>query len=635
MSKIFIEDTSLTAIANGFRSSRRMSENLTLPKMAELAADYPSILHKDIPNYVKNAASDLITKIRNVQKDESIIFLAISDMHHCADQIINGWTNNINTGNLHAAMAAKILSYSINFDFMCLLGDITVGNGDTTPELLKSQIDEFNSYINEAFEGIPQFRTPGNHDTGWYRYDSTKNTNDLTGSEYLFSSMGSYCEGAVYGSEEYGYCYRDFEDKKIRIICLNCVEGETVGSQSYCCSATQLLWFAQTLYDVGSKSDASDWLILTVCHYPLDYGGMATTASKVLYAYVSGGSTTQNGTTINFNGHNAAKAIGNLHGHTHCFRYDNLYWANQLSTTAGTYDSYSYDAYKIAVPNACFERNNSSASATWNGVTWGESKAYNKSAGTANDTAFVVNVLNPSEELIHSFCYGAGYDRTISYAGVKYYSIQTNLTGVTMTHSSTTVQENYPYIGEFYIPDGYELDYVTIYMNNIDVTDDYYTGSGDQVISIPVVTGDVVITIKSKIPPVNLLKQSIGEDGLPFNEGLGYKKGYYISSGGSGTNTSTTHYISGFMPIDGANLKAIKLHNIGNEYKGYRNSMVLGFSALDDNTPNNQCILEELTAVDGIITVTRDNFNKNISDSKYIALSCTYIGEDSAVYIEY
>lgn len=638
MSKIFVEDTSLTAIANGFRNSRGITENLTLTKMAELAAEKtdPVILHKDIPEYIKSAASNLVSKVNAVKKNESIIFLAISDPHHCKDQNITGWTDNINTGNLHAAMAAKILAYSIKFDFMCLLGDVTIGNADTTVPMLQSQIDEFNSYIDEAFDGIPQFRSPGNHDTGWYRYDSTKSTSDLAGASYLFSAFGSYCEGAIYGSTEHGYCYRDFEDKKIRVICLNCVEGETIGSQSYCCSPAQLLWFAQTLYSVGSKSDAADWVVLTVCHYPLDYGAMATTASKVLYAYVSGGSTTQNGTTVNFSGHNAAKAIGNLHGHTHCFRYDKLYWADQLSTTAGVYESYAYDAYKIAVPNACFERNNSSASATWNGITWGESKAYNKSVGTANDTAFVVNVLNPSEELIHSFCYGAGYDRTISYAGVKYYSIQTNLTGATMEHSSTTVRENYPYIGTFIVSDGYELDSVTVYMGGVDVTDEYYYASNNQ-IHINVVTGDVIITIKAKEPPVNLLKQAIELDGSPYNGGTGYKAGYHISSSnGSDNNVNADFYISGYMPV--ANITddtIIQLYNIGNEYKSYRDSIMLGYSSLAQGAANGQVVLTSIEKENNMIVVTKDNYTSNDwSRIKYIRISCTYIGDDSAVYIE-
>lgn len=48
------------------------------------------------------------------------------------------------------------------------------------------------------------------------------------------------------------------------------------------------------------------------------------------------------------------------------------------------------------------------------GIEFGEETTYAKTHDTANDTSFVVNVINPTEGKIHSFCYGAGYDREIT-----------------------------------------------------------------------------------------------------------------------------------------------------------------------------------------------------------------------------
>ena len=81
---------------------------------------------------------------------------------------------------------------------------------------------------------------------------------------------------------------------------------------------------AQTLHAVGSKTDAAQWGIIVLGHYPLDLGGAHPTGN-IVKAYVAGESTVQNGVTVNFNGHNAAKFIANVHGHNHCFQFGKLH----------------------------------------------------------------------------------------------------------------------------------------------------------------------------------------------------------------------------------------------------------------------------------------------------------------------
>lgn len=87
----------------------------------------------------------------------------------------------------------------------------------------------------------------------------------------------------------------------------------------------------------------------------------------------------------------------------------------------------------------CFSRNNEygqNNKAEYYGIEFGEDTTYNKTAGTANDTAFVVNVVNPSEEKIYSFCYGAGYDREI-FTG----TVIIPTTGITLDQTSGTLTE--------------------------------------------------------------------------------------------------------------------------------------------------------------------------------------------------
>ena len=513
------------------------------------AAD--SIQHADIPDFVKAEALAVADKVKAVLKSDSIVFLAVSDFHHAGEQT-DSWQTNINAGNLHACQALKALAYILpQIDFACMLGDVTFGSAATTPELLKSQIAEINSWLDEAYKGIPQFRTVGNHDTGEY--------STLVGAEYLFSAIGKYCEGATYGSTEYGYCYRDFADKKLRVICLNTCEGETTGgeSASYICSPAQRLWFAQTLHDVGSKSDAASWSVLVLAHYPLDYGGTYP-MSNIVKAYVEGGSTTENGTTVNFSGHNAAKFVANIHSHTHCFRVDKLY---SVENSVGT----AYDAWKVAMPNACFYRNNASASATFWGITYGDPTAYDKTAGTAKDTAFTVNVLNPSDQALHSFCYGAGKDRTIGYAATVYRSITATLSHVQSSNAAVSVEDGAAYTATLIAEGGYTLGAVTVKMGGVDITSTAYTASTG-VISIASVTGDVVITATATkdVTYTNLVPTAVDSTGASAP----YTDGKYLGSSGAASDMSG-FVTTGFIPFDGAAVHTYRIAGDGIAWNTY------------------------------------------------------------------
>ena len=490
------------------------------------------IQHADIPDYVKAEALAVAEKVKAVLKSDSIVFLAVSDFHHAGEQT-DSWQTNINAGNLHACMALKALAYVLHeIDFACMLGDITFGSKNTTEALLKSQIEEINSWLDEAYKGIPQFRTVGNHDTGEY--------STLVGAEYLFSAIGKYCEGATYGSTEYGYCYRDFADKKLRVICLNTGEGETTGgeSASYICSPAQRLWFAQTLYDVGSKSDAASWSVLVLAHYPLDYGGTYP-MSNIVKAYVEGASTTENGTVVNFNGHNAAKFVANVHGHNHCFQFGKLH---SVANGQGT----EFDAWRMCTPNACFYRNNSGVTTIY-GISFGDPAPYDKTAGTGKDTAFNINVLNPSEQAIYSFCYGAGIDRTIGYAATVYRSITNSLSHVSNSNAAVSVEDGAAYTATLTADSGYTMGNVVIKMGGTDITSTAYTASTGA-ISIASVTGDVVITaVATKVVTyTNLVPTAVDSAGASAP----YMDGKYLGSNGAPSDMSG-FVTTGFIPFDG------------------------------------------------------------------------------------
>lgn len=404
MTKKLYEETDVQAIATAIRLKNGGSTGYKLAQMATAiealkTGDY--FTQADTPDYVKAAALELAKKVKDVQTSDSITFIAASDAHQTdTDQYVVD-------GNLHACMAMKAISYVLpDIDFCCFLGGYTVGSSTTTTSEGRQHFTEINAGLKEGFAGLPQFRTPG--DCDGLRNSMTVNDGWLSSSE-IYSYVGKYNEGAAYGSTTEGYCYRDFEEKKLRVICLNTSElGENYDNVSF----TQRLWLARTLRAVGLKTG---WGVIILSHYPLDFSeaGTSNSASSVgnlLRQYVDGGSVKFSGMAMSFKNANNAKIYATFHGHTHNFKTALL---NDVQDTGST----EFDVLRIAVPNMCYYHSNDfgqNEGTDSNGIEYGEETSYAKTVGTANDTAFVVNVVNPSEGKIYSFCYGAGYDRELS-----------------------------------------------------------------------------------------------------------------------------------------------------------------------------------------------------------------------------
>lgn len=415
MAKKLYEEAAVQDIADAIRAKNGGTATYKIGEMAAAVSAIPSrdnIVHADIPDYIKTAALEVAKKVQAVRTSESIVFIAASDAHQLDTSA------NIVNGNKHAGMAMKALAYILpGIDFACYLGDYTAGSATTTLAEGRQHFAEINTDIDEAFSGIPQFRTLGNHDS--LQYSKAQNGSVLPAAE-LYGLCGAYNTGAAMGSTTEGYCYRDFESKKLRVICLNTAEG----MEKEYVSDAQKLWFANTLKAVGAKTG---WNVLILSHHPLDWGGVCV-LSNIVKAYVDGGSiTVSSGNTVNFSGSNSAKILAAIHGHVHCFKAAQL---NSISSGTGT----PYNVWRVATPNMCFARNNEygqNSNAEYYGIEFGETTTYNKTANSAKDTAFVVNVINPSQQKIYSYCYGAGYDREI-FTGIKTVAV----TGVTLNVAS-------------------------------------------------------------------------------------------------------------------------------------------------------------------------------------------------------
>lgn len=375
------------------------------------------------PSYVKEEAERVADQVFTHQNASTFSFLAIDSIHHNLTD-----AQSIETSE-HAGQGMNLVRKGVHIDFVTTLGDHVWGtNGsDVTIENSIAEIRSANKCIDEAFRGVPNMRVYGNHDNVISNYAT--NSDYLDGNE-LFPMFGAYNTGAVFQHDEKhrGYCYRDFEEHRLRVICLNTCDisdyepTSTTAQNNVYISGTQLKWLAESI-DLSSKDDAKAWSILLLSHHPLDFGSPIR-AVKILKAYLEGTSVSMSYDGVEFSydyaEKNQATIIANVHGHNHNFKVDNLHYYVSDTETA------SIGIKRIGIPNACFTRNNERGTPADTvdvfDIDFGEDTTYDKTAGTAEDTAFCVITVDTKDRMIYADHYGAGYSREIEYLGSTFVS---------------------------------------------------------------------------------------------------------------------------------------------------------------------------------------------------------------------
>ena len=235
----------------------------------------------DVPAYVKSEADSLVAKVVSAQGSRVFTLAAITDMHYGN----GGYTDGI----LHASKALAYIDKQIALDAFAVLGDYTDGYPIDDVDNAFGDCRKINSLL-APMESIPNMRIQGNHDfySGY--------------AQFVHYHIQAYSEGVTWGDKNGGYFYRDFADKKLRIICVNTTE--TANDKIYV-SDVQYNWFIGAL-DLSAKSDASDWQILVLSHHPLDWYAANYVFCYILDAYKSGGSWSSGSISCNFAGKNSA-----------------------------------------------------------------------------------------------------------------------------------------------------------------------------------------------------------------------------------------------------------------------------------------------------------------------------------------
>ena len=503
----------------------------------------------EIPEYVKKeavrVANEVQTKL-NEYGEGSIVFISLSDTH-----LNNDSTTGIGyIAPRNALMAAKILAYALNIDFVIHTGDVTAGRAIDTPDTLKAQAITVINMMKEAFNGFPIFCAIGNHDSGEY-YD---NANGKVGAhmidgDFLYNNFTMLCNPDESIATNGGYCYKDFPDKNLRVFLLNTSES-LVGRSTWPNGVTADTWNAMSTAQLSQfgnwfNSMPQGYKGIIVSHYPADFLSNRILGNK-LQSLI--GLTNTEG-----------KFIAQFHGHLH----------NLLNSKMYVYDSNQkvipteqWEAYRICSPSGEAGRENSYSNIvllkdendnpTLVDTRFGDPapELLSKISGTKNDTAFVVNIISPDRSTINSIHYGAGYDRIIDLLGENtYYLVASTLINATLSNSATNILagNSYETTLEF---DETKSKYKTVQVihNNIDVTEQVYDSNTGNIV-ITSVEGNIEI-IATGINYINQIPISIDANGDIYNS-IGYANARLNSDGTvvESTETEKVYYcLTGFIP---------------------------------------------------------------------------------------
>ncbi len=565
----------------------------------------------NLPDYVKSEADSLVSKVVSAQGNRVFTLAAITDLHY--------GNSSYTDGILHASQALSYMKKQINLDAFAVLGDYTDGYPIDNVDNAFGDCRKINSLLS-PMESVPNLRIQGNHDF----YDGY--------AQFVHYHIQAYSEGVTWGDKTGGYFYRDFTDKKLRIICVNTTETT---NSNMGVSTAQYTWLVSAL-DLSAKADAEEWQILVLSHHPLDWYVSDGTYrfAYILEAYKNGTSGTVGGISYNFAGKNSATLIGNIHGHIHNLLTGYINKGN-VNTSNPT------KVLRICTPEACINRANQ-----YDGA-WKEATTYNKTTNSAKDTSFVVYCIDLNAQSIKAFCYGAGYDREISYAPVAptVYSITNRLTNCTASGASTIVEDGTAAV-TISANSGYELP------DAITVSGASYTWNkttGTVVLSNP--TGNVTVTVVAVVVKpkyTNQIPLSITSSKTEYvgNSGEdGYKSNYRLNSSGTETAAAGTNVgVTGFIPVkknDVVYLKNIQYNTSSAQVNAtylalYNSSFAMQMSSKPTLISGASYLIDEFTYdANGNATSFKiiDKYNEAVPNGGYIRISALGVDANAIITV--
>lgn len=568
------------------------------------------------PGYFVDETIDTIQKVRTAMKesDNCMLFCFITDSHI--------YTSANNRQYWDAQIAGmKALCTCITPTLIIHGGDMV--NGSEVKTVSMEHIKHIRDGLKEI-GGNDTIILTGNHDTNTFYYtgDDTLAMSDPITEVEMIATWRNWDDGFTYPLGKL-YGYRDFPNG-VRVVRLHSSMGDgTHGGQG-------TNW--------GFPVEECEWVrdvALDTTNTVVFFTHMTVTPE---YQGTQANSLPHNGETLR--GYiedfvtNGGKVVGMFSGHVHwdyMAKHLNFYevmtcLSNYLPTMSKS-DATPTSSYRTP-PDGAVVRG--------------------RTANTVTQGLWDAIVIDPDNETVKIFRFGAGDDREYGYGDTTI-----AVTGITLDQTSGTLTEGDTVtLTATVSPNNATNKTVTWETSNSSVatvSGGLITalGSGTATITAKTADGNFTATYSLTVeaaPKVNMLTQAVDSSGNPYNSGQGYKSGYRLSSSG-GESAQSGCYVSGFMPctygqtveFDGFNL--LTSGDSGYNYCyicAYDSRFVLiksayakDMAAISSNhavSDDNNCLAS--------ITLTTSTGSTSLSNMAFIRISAIRIDENPAIYIE-
>jgi hypothetical protein len=567
-------------------------QNLTDAQKAQARSNIGAQSTTDIPDYWQTALDNGVDDIRRAMeaagRNKSSFFF-YSDAH---------WSNET---TYTAKLAPTLLKYLYK---KTPINKTSFGGDIVSAESTDTDIMAYLWDWREQLRGLPNHHSViGNHDDG-------NSTDRLLSKDYIYSYLLAPEESndIVWGGDFYYYI--DDKSENTRYLYLDIFYDRVSTAQ-------------QNFIKEAIKAIPENWHIIAICHawfandysvYPPILKGLASEMQPFFDMFDN-----YNARTGEFAdcGGKVELCIG---GHYHLDHHD---------TTAG--------GIPVVIVEADTLHNRSGTM---------------PQKGTIDESAISAVICDYNAKEIKVIRIGRGNSYAIdieSGESTVYYSITNNFTNVSSSSESSKVVANSAYSTTLTATVG-TLVSVSVTMGGTDVTSTVYDAATG-VINISAVTGDVVIIAVARQAEdpdasyTNVIKTSIDKDGNIFNSGKGWAGNSRIGSGGIYLGNGT-HYVTGHIEIDPTIDNTFYLKNVTFDSATHNNyAYVVAY--FDDNfarlsiatystdIAGNATLYAPVLEGTNIVQfrVRKSMFTNNNVTPKYIAICCSYLGDDSIITV--
>ncbi len=570
MAQKLYEESNVQAIANAIRAK---NESTAQYKLAEMAAAIQAIPEDTDGGATAFAALPAYwqTYLRGKIKTAA---------ERCADVIGHGDSfafctdSHYPTNTLYAGKLLRVLMAQTGAG-MAIHGGDAVSDSDTA----ETALSRLNTFFDSWDGVINWYAIPGNHDSN---SNSSSAAHPLTAEQYYNAVYARFAgrvqqNGAFGTASQFDY-YIDRPAAKIRYILLF-----TGFADSYTMTDAQVAWMQARLAEL-----ASDWTAVIISHQHINgYAGVGNTDTH----RDTNGKAIQEGIQAASYTCTVACCIA---GHQH----------RDYTTT--------FTAHGVEIPLIVTTCDAYQGALDWRTNESGTSSL--RTTGAVTENVLDIFAIDTAAKQIYITRIGAGQDRAVSYGDAQtVYTVTANLSNVTLTGGASTVTEGGAYSATVAANAGCTLDSVTVTMGGADITATAYSNG---TITIPAVTGNVVITASATVIPVAVT-----------NYAHGYAHNTRLNSSGTTTAQSGTE-TTDFIPISQAG-DTVRLYNAGcttTKNATNYNGQYIAFYDADKNKLQSVNVYNWVTGTNGKATLecTEDSSNNLTSFKVKTLANATY-----------